>query len=162
MAKPRPSSHRAQELNLKPTSLVLFALAILVGGCSTALAADEIDPTTLYELSTEGSSKAVKSGDKGTFVVAIKTKKGSHVSDEAPLKFELSGKNLKPQKEKLTIADAVGKKVSGGFTDPRFEVPFTAESAGPGGVDAKLTFFICTEKICAKQQKTVSVPVQVN
>jgi|GEM_PF-291611 len=158
----RRSSHPTQELNLKPTHAASFALAILLASCTTAVAADEIDPTTLYELSTEGSSQKVKSGDKGTFVVAIKTKKGSHVSDEAPLKFELTGKNVKPQKEKVTIADAVGKKVSGGFTDPRFEVPFVAETAGRGAVDAKLTFFICTEKICARQQKTVSVPVQVN
>jgi hypothetical protein len=28
-------------------------------------------------------------------------------------------------------------------------------------LDAKLTFFICTEKICARQQKTFSIPVEV-
>ncbi len=139
-----------------------IVFAFLVAACSSALAADEVDPRTLYELSTQGSSQKVKSGAKGTFVVEIRNKRGSHISDEAPLKFELTAKNAKLEKEKLTIADAVGKKVPGGLTDPRFEVPFTAEAAGSGAVDAKLTFFVCTEKICARQQKTLSVPIEVN
>ncbi len=54
------------------------------------------------------------------------------------------------------------KKAEGqAFVDPRFEVPFTAAAAGKGAVDAKLTFFICTEKLCARQQKTFSIPVEV-
>jgi hypothetical protein len=157
---PSQSTTRKESI-LKPTHFVFFAAVALASPART-VAADEVDPTTLYELSTQGSSQKVRSGDKGTFVLAIKTKKGSHISDEAPLKFELMGKNVKLQKEKLTIADGVGQKVPGGLADPRFEVPFTAGGSGPGGVDAKLTFFICTEKICARQQKTVSVPVEVN
>lgn len=148
---------------MKP-SRIAFAVVVAAQliACKLALAADEVDPAALYELSTAGTSSKVKSGEKGTFVLAIKTKSGSHVSDEAPLKFEITGKNVKPQKEKLSLSDAVGKKVAGGLTDPRFEIPFTGEAAGPGAVDAKLTFFICTEKICARQQKTLSLPVQVD
>jgi hypothetical protein len=131
--------------------------------CTQALAADEVDPASLYELSTEGSSTKVKAGEKGTFVLAIKTKAGAHVSEEAPLKLELKGAQVTPAKEKLGREDSVTKKAQGqAFVDPRFEVPFTAAAAGKGSVDAKLTFFVCTEKICARQQKTVSVPVEVN
>lgn len=131
--------------------------------CTQAFAADEVDPASLYELSTEGSSTKVKAGDKGTFVLAIKTKGGAHVSEEAPLKLELKGAQVTPAKEKLGREDSVTKKAAGqAFVDPRFEVPFTAAAAGKGSVDAKLTFFVCTEKICARQQKTVSVPVEVN
>src|SRR5262249_44644372 len=108
-------------------------------------------------------SQKIKIGSKGTLVVALKTKNGSHVSGEAPFKLEVSGKGVKPEKDKLTLADAVAKNpVPAGVTDPRFEVAFTAASAGKAEVDAKLTFFICTEKICARQQKTLSVPIEVD
>jgi hypothetical protein len=67
-----------------------------------------------------------------------------------------------PAKEQLGREDSVAKKTEGqAYADPRFEVPFTAAAAGKGTVDAKLTFFICTEKICARQQKNVSIPVEV-
>lgn len=140
-----------------------LAAMVATVACTQALAADEVDPASLYELSTEGSSTKVKAGEKGTFVLAIKTKGGAHVSEEAPLKLEMKGSQVTPAKEKLGREDSVSKKAQGqAFVDPRFEVPFTAASAGKGSVDAKLTFFICTEKICARQQKTVSVPVEVN
>jgi hypothetical protein len=127
-----------------------------------ALAADEVDPSSLYEISTEGTSAKVKAGEKGVFVLSIKSKEGAHVSDEAPLKLQVKGTQLTPAKEQLGREDSVAKKAEGqAFVDPRFEVPFTAAVAGKGTVDAKLTFFICTEKICARQQKTFSLPVEV-
>lgn len=133
-----------------------------VVACTSALAADEVDPSSLYEVSTEGTSTKVKPGEKGVFVLAIKSKVGAHVSDEAPLKLTVKGTQLAPAKEQLSLADSVAKKAEGqAFVDPRFEVPFTAAAAGKGTLDAKLTFFICTEKICARQQKTFSIPVEV-
>ncbi|WP_164017073.1 hypothetical protein [Pyxidicoccus trucidator] len=124
--------------------------------------AEDVDPTSLYEVTTEGTSSQVKAGEKGVFVLAIKTKPGAHVSEEAPLKLEVKGTQLAPLKEKLGREDSVAKKAAGQeFVDPRFEVPFTTSAAGKGTVDAKLLFFICTEKICARQQKTVSLPVEV-
>jgi hypothetical protein len=124
---------------------------------------EQVDPTTLYELSAKASSQKVKAGSKGSVVVALKTKNGSHVSGEAPFKLEVSGKGLKPEKDKLTLADAVEKKpVGDGVADPRFEIAFVAAAAGRAALDAKLTFFICTEKICARQQKTLSVAVDVD
>lgn len=124
--------------------------------------AEDVDPSSLYEVTTEGTSTQVKAGEKGMFVLAIKTKPGAHVSEEAPLKLEVKGTQLAPGKEKLGREDSVAKKVAGQeFVDPRFEVPFTTSAAGKGTVDAKLLFFICTEKICARQQKTVSLPVEV-
>jgi hypothetical protein len=137
------------------------ALALVAGGA--ALAAEEADVSGFYEIHTEGSSQKVKVGAKGTLVLAIQTKAGAHISDEAPLKVELTGDKLKPEKSKLTHADSVGKR-EGARTvaDPRFEVPFTAEATGKGSLDAKLTFFVCTDKVCSRQQKTLSVPVQVD
>ncbi|WP_426751446.1 hypothetical protein [Myxococcus sp. Y35] len=142
----------------------LSSLAALLAAvtCSAPVLAADVDPASLYEVSTDGTSTQVKAGEKGTFVLAIKSKAGAHVSDEAPLKLEVKGTQLTPAKEKLSLADSVAKKAEGQeFADPRFEVPFTAAAAGKGSVDAKLTFFICTEKICARQQKTFSLPVEV-
>ncbi len=149
---------------MKPRNLVLPILALSgLVACRLAFAAEEVNPATLYELSTAGSSQKVKSGGKGTLVLEIKTKNGSHISGEAPFKIEVTGDHIKPEKDKLTLADSVSKKaVPEGFADPRFEVPFTTEAAGKTAVDAKLTFFICTEKICARQQKTLSVPVEID
>ncbi|WP_338866876.1 hypothetical protein [Myxococcus stipitatus] len=124
--------------------------------------AEEVDPASLYDVSTEGSSTQVKAGEKGVFVVSVKTKSGAHVSEEAPLKLDVKAAHVSVAKEKLGREDSVSKKAAGQqFVDPRFEVPFTAAAAGKGSVDAKLVFFICTEKICARQQKTLSVPVEV-
>ena len=140
-----------------PVAAVLAALA-----WAAPSFANDVDPTTLYEVTTEGTSTQVKAGEKGVFVLAIKTKQGAHVSEEAPLKLEVKGSQVTPVKEKLGREDSVAKKAAGQeFADPRFEVPFTTTAAGKGSVDAKLLFFICTEKICARQQKTVSLPVEV-
>lgn len=138
----------------------LAGLAILFGA-SCALAQD-VDPKSLYDLSSEGTTANVKPGGKGTLVLSISPKSGAHVSDEAPLKIELTGKNLKLDKAKLGREDSVAKKQDGAqYVAPRFEVPFTGDVAGSGSVDVKATFFICTDKICARQQKTLSVPVSV-
>ncbi len=138
-------------------------LASLVIAVPLLTQAQDVDPSTLYSLSTEGSSRAVKAGGRGTFVLAIAAHPGAHVSDEAPLKLTLSGTGVAPEKSSLSLADSVEKRPSGQATvSPRFEVPFVGTAAGAGKVDAKLTFFICTATICARQQKTLSVPVAVN
>ena len=130
---------------------------------ATACFAQAPDVASLYDVTTDGSSQAVKVGEKGKLVIEFHTKPGSHISGEAPLKIELSAKAAKLEKEKLTGADSVAKKAEGkDYVDPKFEVPFTAAAAGKASVDAKLTFFICTDKVCARQQKTLSVPVVVN
>jgi len=141
---------------------VLLAGLVLLA-CRGAAVAAEDEVAGLYEIRTEGTSQQVKAGGKGTLVLAIHTKGGAHISDEAPLKVELSGEKVKPAKDKLSRADSVGKKEAGqAYPEPRFEVPFTAEAAGTGKLDAKVTFFVCTEKICSRQQKTVSLAVAIN
>lgn len=145
---------------MKISPALTVALSLLAAPLAFA---GDVDPASLYEVTTEGSTGALKAGEKGTFVLAIQVKEGAYVSNEAPLKLQLSGKNVTPEKSKLTYKDHVAKVAEGQKQpNPRFEVPIKAEAAGTGAVDAKLTFFICTEKICARQQKELSVPVQVN
>lgn len=139
----------------------------LAAVCSALVAsacfAQAPDVAGLYEVTSEGSSQKVKAGEKGKLVIAIHTKPGSYISTEAPMKIELTAKDAKLEKQKLTLADSVSKKEAGkDHVDPKFEVPFVVEAAGKASLDAKLTFFLCTEKVCARQQKTLSVPVEAN
>lgn len=125
--------------------------------------AAEPDVASLYELSTDGTSSRLKSGEQGVVTIHLKLKQGAHVSEEAPLKLELSGKDLDFSRKKLALADSVNTKKPGekSFPEPRFVVPFTPKTPGSTSVEAKMTFFICTEKLCARQQKSLSIPVEV-
>jgi hypothetical protein len=137
-------------------------LALLLLAAPAARAADP-DPASLYVLSTEGSSTALKAGKPGTFVLSIRTVAGAHISEEAPMKLTLSGSGgVAPGKSLLVRSDAKPVPKADGAVDPRFEVPLTATGKGPGAVEAKLTFFVCTETLCARQQKTLSLHLQVD
>jgi len=144
----------AMMTRVKTSSLFLAVAVALVGGAARA---DDPDPATLYKLHTAETSPKVKAGEKGKWILEIRPQGGAHVSEEAPLRIELAGTHVTPDKAKLARADAVGKGPI-----PRFEVPFTGSEAGKGSVDANVTFFICTEKVCARQQQKLSVPVEVN
>jgi len=121
------------------------------------------DVTGNYDLDTSASSAKVKAGEKGKVVIEIRAKAGAHISDEAPLKIELKGTGATVEKEKLAYKDSIAKKKDGQeFADPRFEVAFTAPAAGKASIEAKMKFFVCTDKVCAPQQKTITLPVEVN
>ena len=139
---------------------VVLSSSLLVA--SLALAA-EVDPTTLYRITTDGTSAKVAPGKKGTLVLEIQSLKGAHVSDEAPLRIQLSGTGaVTPQKTQLVYGDSVRKpSASVKYPDPRFEVPLDTQGKGPGTVEAQMVFFVCTEQLCLRQQKTLSVPVTV-
>jgi hypothetical protein len=120
------------------------------------------DTAGLYDVETGGTSQKVKVGEKGKIVIEIHAKSGAHISDEAPLKIELKGTGATPEKDKLVYKDSVGQKRNGAeYPDPRFEVPFSAASAGKASIEAKMKFFVCTEKVCSPQQKTLTFPVDV-
>jgi hypothetical protein len=140
-------------------SPVLLA-AVLI----TSAQAAEVDPTSLYAVSTEGTTARLHPGQKGRFVLEIRSLKGAHVSDEAPLKLTLTGSGpVVPERTALSYGDSTRKKSEAmKYPDPRFEVPIAAGTPGSGAVEAKLTFFVCTADLCLRQQKTYSVPVTVD
>lgn len=137
----------------------LLAACLALAGLARA---GEPDVAALYDVSTQGSTAELKAGQKGKVAIAIVTKGGAHISDEAPLKIELSSKQGKLDKEKLTLADSTARGTKEAPADPRFEVGFTPNTQGPVTVEARLVFFVCTEKLCARQSKSLSIPVQVN
>jgi len=137
-------------------------LALLLLAAPSARAADP-DPASLYVVTTEGSTTALKTGKPGTFVLSIRTVAGAHISEEAPMKLTLTGSGgVEPGKTLLGRSDAKSVPKPDGAVDPRFEVPVTGSAKGQGAVEAKLTFFVCTETLCARQQKTLSLPVTVD
>lgn len=126
------------------------------------LGGSEVDPSALYTLSTEGSTQKVAAGQKAKLVIHIDTKPEAYVSNEAPLRIELSGTNATPDKQKLTIADTTIPMKDGKHKTPHFEVTYATVAPGAATLDAKVTLFICTADLCVRQVKNVSVPVQVS
>jgi hypothetical protein len=110
-----------------------------------------------YRIDTEGSTKAVAAGGKGTLVVAIVPIEKTHVHPQAPLKITLRSEGLQLEKTSLGHKDAVDPKAEG----PRFQVPFVARKKGAQQVQANVDFFICSDKWCVKQVKDVTIPVKV-
>lgn len=141
----------------------LMMSAAILAAAAAVPARAEADVASLYEVSTEGTTTKMRAGDTGKVVIAIKTKNGAHVSDEAPLKIELSSTQVKLTKQKLTMADTLSPKKSGDgdWPDPRFEVSFVPAAAAPATIEAKMTFFICTDKQCSRQTKQLSWAVEV-
>lgn len=141
------------------------SLFIVVAVCTStwALAEQPAAEGELYEVSTAGSTTRLKAGETGKVVITIRALQGGHVSDEAPLKIELSSKQSTLTKQKLTLQDSLRPKAEGdtAVPDPRFEVEFTPTAQGSTTVEAKMTFFICSQKQCARQSRTLSVPVEV-
>jgi len=147
-------------MSFRPSLRRPVMAALLVASLATGA---EVDPTTLYRLSTEGTTAKLAPGKKGTLVLEIQSLRGAHVSDEAPLRIQLSGTGaVTPEKTQLVYGDSVRKpSASVKYPDPRFEVPLAVQGKGPGAVEAKMTFFVCTAELCLRQQKTLSVPVTV-
>lgn len=144
-----------------------FLLSLALLAPVPALARDAAAPAVdkdqrFFEVSTEGSSSRLKAGEQGTFVLTVRTRSGAYVSEEAPLKLLLQSARLTPAKARLGQQDSVARKQPGqAHVDPRFEVPFTAASAGSATLEAKLTFFLCMEDRCERKERTFSLPVEV-
>lgn len=121
------------------------------------LLASPPDVSKVYRIETTPVVK-VKKGAEGKAKVEVVPGANAHVSPDAPISLTVtSGPALKLSKEKLGRADAKETAAKG----VAFEVPFTAASAGKDEVKGNLTFFICTENLCERQKRDVSLPVEV-
>lgn len=111
----------------------------------------------LYTLEGKATPEALAEGDKGSLQIEIKGQKGAYISEEAPVRVKLSGRNVKVEKASLSRKDVQ----PGSGKSPRFEVPFVAEAKGEGAVEADMVFFVCTETLCERQAKKITIPVTV-
>ena len=135
---------------------LLLAAAVLA---APALAADAGNAANTYKVVTDGSTKALKVGEKGKVVVAVEPlEKGIHVNREFPLKYKVEpSAGLKVEKLEWKRADAVDPSAD----NPRFEIPFGAAAKGAQQVAVQMRFAICSDAWGVPQTRTVTVPVEV-
>ena len=131
-------------------ALALAALPALAGDTGEEAA-------KAYKLETTSALK-LKKGEKGDAHVTIVPRSDAHVSPDAPLSMALSaGPALQLAKTKLGRGDGTATPQKG----VDFAIPITATAAGKDEVKGQLSFFICTEKLCERQKREVTVPVTV-
>jgi hypothetical protein len=126
----------------------LFAAALLAA----------LDAASAYKI--EALPSKAKAGAVSKARLEVVPLQGAHVSPDAPISLTVqSGAFAKVEKEKFGRPDAKSTDKQG----VAFEVPFTAK-AGPGQKDelhAKLVFFICTETLCERQSRDVTLALEV-
>jgi hypothetical protein len=142
---------------LRSMQKILLAAAFLVFAAPAFANESAEQAASAYKIETTSSLK-LKKGEKGDAHVTIVPRSDAHVSPDAPLSMSLSsGPAIKLAKTKLGRGD--------GTATPRqgmdFTIPVTAAASGKDEVKGQLSFFICTEKLCERQKRDVTVPVTV-
>jgi hypothetical protein len=115
------------------------------------------DGAKAYKIETTSALK-LKKGEKGDAHVTIVPRSDAHVSPDAPLSMALSsGPSIQLAKTKLGRTDGTATPQKG----VDFTIPVVATAPGKDEVKGQLSFFICTEKLCERQKRDVTVPVTV-
>jgi hypothetical protein len=125
-----------------------------------ALAQNDVhaDAAKAYRIETSQVPLKVKRGEQGQAKVTVVPRSDAHVSPDAPLSVTLSsGPALDLPKQKLGRPDAKPTDAKG----VEFEVPFVGKQPGRDELRAQVTFFICTEKLCERQKRDVTLAVVV-
>jgi len=134
--------------------IVLTALALFCG--VVARADTELDASGWYDLEVKATPK-VNKGEAGSLTVHITPKGKAEIHKEAPIKLTLAPPAaVELSKTTLTRSDL---KMEG--PNASFDVPFTGHEAGKGDIVATVSFYICTDQICAHQERKASLPVTV-
>lgn len=103
------------------------------------------------------ATPTLENGQTGELVVNIKPRSGAEIHKEAPISLVLDTRGVKTAKARLGRGELSMQGEDGSFT-----VPFTAVEKGAATIDANLTFFVCTDKLCARQQRKMRLPVSVD
>jgi hypothetical protein len=115
-----------------------------------------LDAASAYKIEAQPSK--AKHGAAAVARLEVVPVKGAHVSPDAPISLTVkSGAFSKVEKEKLGRGDAKPTDKQGVL----FEVPFTAAREGKDELHARLNFFICTESLCEKQSREVTLALEV-
>ena len=113
------------------------------------------DVSHTYHLEAPRTLK-VKRGEQAQARVEVVPHANAHVSPDAPISLTVKGgPAVTLIKEKLGRAEARETERHG----VAFDIPFTAASNDK--VEANLSFFICTETLCERQQKQIALAVEV-
>jgi len=97
-------------------------------------------------------------GDRGTFDILLTPRGNYHVNEDYPMTVTLAGPEavMWPRSE-LGNEDARERTRA----RARFDVPFTASSAGQHRVTANVDFAVCTPETCMPEQRTLAVLLPV-
>jgi hypothetical protein len=113
------------------------------------------DVANTYRIDAPKAVK-VKKGEQAQARIEVVPKEGAHVSPDAPIQLTVkAGPAVTLAKDKLGRAEAHETAAHG----VSFDVPFTA--AQNDKLEGTLSFFICTEQLCEKQKREVSLAVEV-
>ena len=150
--------------------LFLLPLGLLACDQAPRPAVAQHRPQDLYALSFEGSSSALKVGERGKVVVRIRPRfQGAHVTApiEAPLRITYAAPHVTPDAVELRYVNPKDVKKSPGeeaspIDDPTFEMPVVAKAAASAVLNAEVTFLICLQDtLCARQQRQLAIPIDV-
>ncbi len=135
---------------MKSLPLLLLTGLILLGAYPASATQDAKAKDPLYQISYK-APEAVKVGTEAPCNLTITPKEGWVLKTETPFKLELAAK------EGVTLPRVSFS--SKDFVDPQEPAKtvatlFNAQKAGKHGIDAKLTFFVCSDSICKRQKDT--------
>lgn len=134
------------------TKLLFVAAALSAPGVGVA-AAGEPPP---YEIQKGKVRAAVGVPSKAT--VTVQAKNGWHVNEQAPITLMAKADSgVELPKAKLTRADLTQSTKD----EARFELPFTATTAGNKIITAETRFVVCQEQACKPMKETVALEVEV-
>jgi hypothetical protein len=140
------------------TALRGFAVAFALVLPAFAQADVGAEAAKAYRIETSQSPLKIRKGETGQAKVTVVPRSDAHVSPEAPLSMTVSaGPLVELPKQKLGRPDAKATDAKG----VEFDVPFVGKQAGKDELKAQVTFFICTEKLCERQKRDVSLAVVV-
>jgi hypothetical protein len=143
--------------------MMLNALRLVALFCAVPLPSlAQTDPhgeaAKAYTIETSQGPLKVKRGEKAEAKVTVVPRSDAHVSPDAPLSVTLtSGPALDLPKQKLGRPDAKPTAAKG----VEFDLPVVGKQPGRDELRAQVSFFICTEKLCERQKRDVTLAVVV-
>lgn len=121
-----------------------------------AVASDRVEDPT-FELAAAPAGPYAP-GKLGSFAISLKPRGEYHINQDFPMSVSLqSNAGIEFPKAKLDKPQAAefGEKLA------RFDVPFTAKTAGAHKVEALVKFAVCTPENCVPDERTLAVVLPV-
>jgi len=104
----------------------------------------------LYNIESRVNPSVLTIGKKAVITIEIKLKPGGKFSDGSPIRATLNATNISVKKYTLSRDDAVV-----GADTARFEIPVIPINKGTSSLDAELSFYVCTDRSCDKEERHV-------
>jgi hypothetical protein len=138
---------------------LIFAIVVALLGCSGKPAEAADQPKLNYKL-TRPEKVTLKVGQPSKVGIVIAPLAGAHIDPRAPLAFSIKSAGAGTFSiDKAALGHEDGKERDDKSIE--FGVPVTGQKAGSDSVVVHADFYLCTAKICERQQEDVTVAVVV-